>query len=174
MSRTRAGVFAMAALLGLYLVVVLGYALRLIVDPLPIVQGMGWALIVFPLLGFWALVVELRFGFRAEALARRLEREGGLPDDELPARVSGRIEREAADAIFARYALEVRQHPQSWQHWFRLALAYDASRDRRRARWAMREAMRLERGLDPDGRSAASPGSADEPDETPTTGSPSA
>lgn len=153
MSRARWGVFGMAALLGLYLVVVLGYALRLIGDPLPVVQGMGWALVVFPLLGFWALVVELRFGFRAEALARRLEAVGGLPDDELPARVSGRVERAAADAIFARYAAEVQQHPQSWQHWFRLALAYDASRDRRRARWAMREAMRLERVAAPDSAS---------------------
>lgn len=149
MSRARWAVFGMAALLGLYLIVVLGYALRLIGDPLPIVQAMGWALIVFPLLGLWALVVELRFGFRAQALARRLEAEGGLPDDELPARVSGRVEREAADAIFARYAAEVQQHPESWQHWFRLALAYDASRDRRRARWAMREAMRLERTAPP-------------------------
>jgi hypothetical protein len=144
MSTTRWAALGMAALLGLYLVVVLGYALRLITDPLPIVQGMGWALVVFPLLGFWALAVELRFGFRAAALARRLEAEGGLPDDVLPARASGRVEREAADAIFARYAAEVQQHPESWQHWFRLALAYDASRDRRRARWAMREAMRLE------------------------------
>ncbi|MBX9718396.1 MAG: hypothetical protein K2X36_06080 [Microbacteriaceae bacterium] len=139
----------MAALLGLYLVVVLGYALRLIVDPAPIVQVVGWALTVFPLLGFWALLVELRFGFRAAALARRLEAEAGLPDDELPARESGRVEREAADAVFARYALGVQQHPESWQHWFRLALAYDASRDRRRARWAMREAMRLERAAPP-------------------------
>ena len=144
MSTTRWAAFGMAALLGLYLVVVLGYALRLITDPLPIVQGMGWALVVFPLLGFWALAFELRFGFRAAALARRLEAEGGLPDDVLPARASGRVEREAADAIFARYAAEVQQHPESWQHWFRLALAYDASRDRRRARWAMREAMRFE------------------------------
>jgi len=139
----------MPVLLGAYLFVVLGYALRLITDPLPIVQGMGWALIVFPLLGIWALVVELRFGFRAEALARRLEAEGGLPDDELPARVSGRVERDAADAIFQRYALAMQQHPESWAHWFRLALAYDASRDRRRARWAMREAMRLEKAEPP-------------------------
>ncbi|MDX2025908.1 hypothetical protein [Microcella sp.] len=145
MSTTRWAAFGMAALLGLYLIVVLGYALRLISDPLPIVQAMGWALVVFPLLGFWALVVELRFGFRAAALARRLEAEGALPDDVLPARVSGRVEREAADAVFARYAAEVQEHPESWQHWFRLALAYDASRDRRRARWAMREAIRLER-----------------------------
>ncbi len=134
MKRTRWAVFGMAALLGLYLVVVFGYALRLIADPLPIVQGMGWALIVFPLLGVWALAVELRFGFRAEALARRLEAENGLPDEQLPARVSGRVEREVADAIFAKYASEAQQHPESWPHWFRLALAYDASRDRRRAR----------------------------------------
>lgn len=145
MSRARAAVFGMAALLALYLVVVVGYAVRLITEPVVIVQAMGWALIVFPLVGLWALVVELRFGFRAEALARRLEAEGGLPEDELPARVSGRVEREAADTIFARYAREVQQHPDSWQHWFRLALAYDAGRDRRRARWAMREAMRIER-----------------------------
>ena len=149
MSRARWAAFGMAALLGLYLVVVLGYAVRLISDPLPIVQAMGWALIVFPLLGMWALVVELRFGFRSAALARRLEAEGGLPDDVLPARVSGRVEREAADAIFERYALEVQQHPESWPHWFRLALAYDASRDRRRARWAMREAIRLESAAAP-------------------------
>jgi hypothetical protein len=142
-SRARGAVFGMAALLGLYLVVVFGYALRLIVDPLVVVQAMGWALIVFPVLGLWALAVELRFGFRAQSLARRLEAEGGLPDDSLPSRVSGRVERAAADEIFERYALGVRENPQSWAHWFRLGLAYDASRDRSRARWAMRAAIRL-------------------------------
>lgn len=145
MSRTRWGALFMALLLALYLVVVIGYAINLIRDPLPIAQAMGWTLVVLPLVGVWGLAAELRFGFRAEALARRLEAEGGLPDDEVPARASGRVERAAADAVFERYASEVQQHPDSWQHWFRLALAYDAASDRRRARWAMREAMRLER-----------------------------
>lgn len=145
MSRTRWGALFMALLLALYLAVVIGYAINLIRDPLPIAQAMGWALVVLPLVGVWGLAVELRFGFRAEALARRLEAEGGLPDDEVPARASGRVERAAADAVFERYAAKVQQHPDSWQHWFRLALAYDAASDRRRARWAMREAMRLER-----------------------------
>lgn len=143
MSRARWGALGMAVLLALYLAVVIGYAVNLIRDPLPIAQAMGWALVVLPLVGVWVLAVELRFGFRAEALARRLEAEGGLPDDEVPARASGRVERAAADAAFERYAAEVRQHPESWQHWFRLALAYDAASDRRRARWALREAMRL-------------------------------
>ncbi|MGV3732324.1 MAG: hypothetical protein ACO1N6_02870 [Microcella sp.] len=145
MSRTRWGALFMALLLALYLAVVIGYAINLIRDPPPIAQAMGWALVVLPLVGVWGLAAELRFGFRAEALARRLKAEGGLPDDEVPARASGRVERAAADAVFERYAAEVQRHPASWQHWFRLALAYDAASDRRRARWAMREAMRLER-----------------------------
>jgi hypothetical protein len=144
MSRARWGALGMAVLLALYLVVVIGYAINLIRDPLPVAQAMGWALVVLPLVGVWGLAVELRFGFRAEALARRLEAEGGLPDDEVPHHVSGRVERAAADVVFERYAAEVQQHPASWQHWFRLALAYDAAGDRRRARWAMREALRLE------------------------------
>ena len=32
-----------------------------------------------------------------------------------------------------------------WDAWFRLALAYDASGDRRRARWATRQAIKLSR-----------------------------
>jgi hypothetical protein len=135
----------MAGLLVLYLVVVFGSAVRLIGDPLPVAQAIGWALIVLPLLGGWALAAELRFGFAAESLARRLEAEGGLPDDEVPVRASGRVERDAADAAFGRYSEAVQQHPESWAHWFRLALAYDAARDRRRARWALRQAIRRER-----------------------------
>lgn len=145
MTRARWGALLMALLLALYLAVVIGYAVNLIRDPLPIVQAMGWALVVLPLVGVWGLAVELRFGFGAERLARLLEAEGGLPDDEVPARASGRVERAAADAVFERYASELQQHPESWQHWFRLALAYDAASDRRRARWAMREALRLEK-----------------------------
>lgn len=137
----------MAGLLALYLAVVLTYAVRLIGDALPVAQAIGWALVVLPLIGAWALVAELRFGFAAERLARRLEAEGGLPDDEVPVRASGRVERQAADEAFARHAEAVQVNPESWAHWFRLALAYDAARDRRRARWALREAIRLEKAL---------------------------
>lgn len=142
MTRARWGAFAMAALLLLYLVVVLLYAVRLVSDPLPVAQAMGWALIVLPLIGGWALVAELRFGFKAEALARRLEAEGGLPNDPLPVRTSGRVERAHADEVFQRYRAEVEADPGPWQNWFRLALAYDGAGDRRRARWATREAIR--------------------------------
>ena len=63
----------------------------------------------------------------------------------LPLSPSGRIEREAADSVFPRYKSDVEQHPEDWRAWFRLALAYDASGDRRRARWATRQAIKLSR-----------------------------
>jgi len=134
----------MALLLAIYLALVLLYAVTLVTDPLPVVQAIGWALIVFPLLGAWALGAEIVFGVRSQRLARRLEAEGGVPTDELPVRGERGVEIAARDALFARYAQEVREHPESWQHWFRLGLAYDAARDRRRARWAVREAIKLD------------------------------
>jgi Flp pilus assembly protein TadD len=53
--------------------------------------------------------------------------------------------RAVADEEFPRYKAEVEAEPGSWRAWFRLGLAYDASGDRRRARWALREAIRLSR-----------------------------
>ncbi|MEO8906740.1 MAG: tetratricopeptide repeat protein [Microbacteriaceae bacterium] len=106
---------------------------------------MGSALIVFPLIGVWAIARELAFGVRTEKLVRILDAEGGLPADDLPHRASGRPLRAAADAVFPAYRAEVEAQPQSWRAWFRLGLAYDASGDRKRARHALREAIRLYR-----------------------------
>jgi len=145
MTRARWAALGMAVLLALYLVLITFYAVRLVTDPLPIVRGIGWALIVLPLLGAWALVAELLFGIRAERLARLLEAEGGIPTVEGTDLGEPGDEGDGRDAAFARYAQEVREHPESWQGWFRLGLAYDAARDRRRARWAVRTAIRLER-----------------------------
>lgn len=145
-NRTRWGALAMGALLLLYLAFTVFYAIQLVTAPQPLARAIGWALLVLPLIGAWFAVAEFVFGFRVERLARRLEAEGGLPQEELPARASGRVERAAAEASFARYAAEAEEHRDSWPHWFRLSLAYDAARDRRRARWAMREAIRLARG----------------------------
>ena len=60
MTRARWAALGMAVLLALYLVLITFYAVRLVTDPLPIVRGIGWALIVLPLLGAWALAVEKR------------------------------------------------------------------------------------------------------------------
>ncbi len=135
----------MAALLLLYLVVVAQYAFVLFGTGQPVAQAMGAALLVLPLIGAWALAVELVFAFRAERLLGLLRAEGGLPVDDLPRLPSGRPDPAAADAQFPVYQAEVEQSPDSWRAWFRLSLAYDASGDRKRARWAMRESIRLER-----------------------------
>jgi hypothetical protein len=138
----KIGVVVMTALLVLYLVFAVQYAVVLIAVGTPIAIGLGVALLFFPLLGAAALVAELVFAVRADRLARRLELEGGLPDDELPALPSGRLERDAADAVFPHYRAAVEADPGDWRGWFRLGLAYDASGDRRRARWATRQAIR--------------------------------
>jgi hypothetical protein len=141
----RIAAVVMAALLVLYLVVVTQLALRLIAVDNGVSRALGVALIVLPLIGAWALVAELLFGIRSERLVRRLRDVGELPVDTLPKLTSGRPVRSAADAEFPRYKAEVEADPGSWQAWFRLGLAYDASGDRRRARQAIRRAITLER-----------------------------
>jgi hypothetical protein len=68
---------------------------------------------------------------------------GGLPEDNLPRTPAGRIIREAADLEFEKYRLEAQAAPEDWRSWFRLSCAYDAAGDRKRARAAMRDAVRL-------------------------------
>ena len=143
--RTKLAVIGMVALLVLYLVFIVQYAILLLRIDEPAAKGMGVALIVLPLVGVWALASELLFAVRAERLLRVLREDGGLPDDDLPRLPSGRIDPDAADAVFPKYQTEAEAQPQSWRAWLRLGLAYDASADRKRARWAMREAIRLER-----------------------------
>jgi len=147
--RGRIGAIVMAALLLLYLVVVTQLALRLIAIDDAISRALGIALIVLPLIGLWALVAELVFGVRSQRLTTMLERTGQLPVDDLPARASGRPVRTAADAEFPRYQAEVEAAPGSWEAWFRLGLAYDASGDRRRARQSIRRSIALERSTRP-------------------------
>ncbi|WP_347978685.1 tetratricopeptide repeat protein [Microbacterium sp. ProA8] len=142
----RIGVVIMAALLALYIVLVGQRAWLLIVSGDPIGVTMGIALIVLPVIAAWALGRELWFGVRAQQLGRRLESEGGLPADEVAVRPSGRVMREDGDAVFPAYRADAEAHPDDWRAWYRLGLAYDAAGDRRRAREAVRTAIRLEPG----------------------------
>ena len=142
MRRTFA--LVMAGVLALYVVLVGQRALELLRSGEAAGIGMGIALIVFPLLGAWALIVELRFGFRLERLVRKLEAAGGMPHP-LPAAPSGRAELEAALAAFPAARDDVHANPDSWESWLRLSMAYDAARDRKRARKAARKALELSR-----------------------------
>lgn len=138
-SRIFAGV--MAALLMLYLVLVAQLALRLIAVDDPIAKGLGVALLVLPLVGLWALIVEVLFGIRSERLGRELAAEGDNPLQDLPRSPSGRVDRTAALAVFGKFKEEAESAPDRWQSWFRLGLAFDACGDRRRARSAIRRAI---------------------------------
>lgn len=140
----RLAALIMAVLLAVYLVLVGQRAVMFVLTGEPIAIGIGAALIILPLVGAWALVRELMFGFRTQQLVEKLEREGELPVDDLPKRASGRPLREAADAEFEIYKDAVESDETNWRDWFRLGLAYDASGDRRRARQALRTAIRLE------------------------------
>lgn len=142
---TRLGVAVMAALLALYIALAGWRAVLWIQTGEPVAVAIGIALLVLPLIAIWALGRELWFGWRAERLARRLESEGGLPEDVVATTASGRPTRAEGDAVFPRYRAEVEADPADWRAWFRLSLAYDAAGDRRRARSAAREAIRRER-----------------------------
>lgn len=140
----RVGVVLMAAALLLYIVLAGQRAWLLLLSGDPVAIAIGAALVVFPLIAVWALGRELWFGWRAEQLGRRLEAEEALPTDDVAVRPSGRVLREDGDAVFPAYRAEVEAHPEDWRAWYRLGLAYDAAGDRRRAREAVRAAIRLE------------------------------
>ncbi|MDQ1122718.1 tetratricopeptide repeat protein [Microbacterium trichothecenolyticum] len=142
--RVRIAVATMTVLLLLYVFLAGQRAVVLVTSGDGVGVVMGVALIVLPLLAVWAIGRELWFGVRAQQLGERLDAEGGLPDEELPVRASGRIEREDGDALFPLYRAEVEANPDDWRARYRLALAYDAAGDRRRAREAVRTAIRLE------------------------------
>ena len=144
-NRNLIAALVMAALLALYLALVVQHAVLLLGTGILAGQLEGVALIVLPIVGAWALISELVFGARAQRLLRLMTERGELPVDDLPHRPSGRPDRAAADAEFPKYQAEVEAAPGDWTRWYRLALAYDASGDRRRARWATRKAIRLER-----------------------------
>ena len=107
--------------------------------------GLGVAILILPVLGAWAMIATLRAGLAHQRLAR-LAREQGMELDvsDLPRRPSGRINRDAADALFATVRDEVEADPDDWRRWYRLARAYDYAGDRSRARETMRKAVRMQ------------------------------
>ena len=147
--RLRVGVAVMTALQLLYILVVgpkAGSALSIgITTGEPILAVMGGAMIVLPLIALWGLGRELLFGWRAERLARRLESEGGLPTEEVSTSPSGRPARAVGAAVFPACRDGVAAGVTDGRAWYRLSLAYAAAGDTKRARSAVREAIRRER-----------------------------
>ncbi|MFE3544890.1 hypothetical protein ACFXK0_18175 [Nocardia sp. NPDC059177] len=109
-----------------------------------IVLGIG--MLLLPVVGAWILWATLQAAFAHQRLARRIDEEGLEVDtSQLPRRPSGRIERDAADALFAQIKTECEADPDNWRSYYRLARAYDYAGDRGRARATMRHAVALEK-----------------------------
>jgi len=139
--KTKFWVGGILALFVFYLWASFGSAWRFLTAEEPIAKAIGAAALVLPLIGVWILITELLFGARSQRMARILEKEGLLPEDDLPRTPAGRIVKEAADEAFVAYRMEAEANPESWRSLHRLALAYDAAGDRRNARTVMKRAI---------------------------------
>jgi hypothetical protein len=107
--------------------------------------GLGLALMVLPLIGTWAMASTLKAGLAHQRLARIAKEEGmELDISFLPRTPSGRIQRDAADALFETVRRELESDPHDWRRWYRLARAYDYAGDRGRARETMKKAVEME------------------------------
>lgn len=144
--RAKLTYFVTAALLVFYFVLVGTRGVMLIQAGTALTVTLGVAVLVLPLVGVWFLWKNTQFVRRANALAAELDAEGGLPVDELRRTPSGRIDRDSADAVFARRKAETEAAPDDWRCWFRLAVAYQDARDTPRARKAMQRAIALHDG----------------------------
>ena len=141
--RTKAVIAVMAVILVFYAVLLGAKGVAFIASGEPAAVTLGVAVLVLPLIGLGLVWREILFGRRSAELAAALESEDGLPVDDLPRRPSGRVDRAAADKAFVVRQAEVEAQPESWQAWYRLALAYDDAGDRTRARSAVRRAIEL-------------------------------
>jgi len=141
--RTKATIALLVVILLFYAILIGAKGVAFVSSGEPVAVVLGIAVLVLPVFGLALVWREILFGRRSAELAAVLEAEGGLPLDDLPRRPSGRVERAAADEAFGARQAEVEAEPQSWQAWYRLALAYDDSGDRTRARSAVRRAIEL-------------------------------
>ncbi|MBK0420870.1 hypothetical protein JD292_02090 [Leucobacter sp. CSA2] len=145
-ARLRAiiGVVIMSVLLVLYFVFVGVRAIALISSGTLVAVVMGVAMLVLPIIGVWALWREIRFGIASTRLADRLADLGLMPEEPVATLPSGRPVRQDAEAAFPKYREEAESAPESWTSWMRLGIVYDACGDRKRARAAIRQAIKLE------------------------------
>ena len=138
---------ALTALLGLYTWLVAGRAIALIRTGEPTGVVLGIAFTVLPLLVLGLVAREWWLAIDVQRMADELAARGELPVDDLPRSPGGRIDRAVAAESFEGARAEAEgAAPSDWGAWYRLAFAYDAAGDRKRARAALRVASRIHRG----------------------------
>ncbi|MBD8079257.1 hypothetical protein IF651_09355 [Cellulosimicrobium arenosum] len=140
------GAVLVTLLLALYVWQVAGRAAALVRTGEPVAVVIGVGVLVLPVLVVGLVAREFLLAGTVQRMADDLAGRDRLPVDDLPRSPGGRIDRAAADDAFGAYRDAADADPQSWEAWYNLAFAYDASRDRRRARGALRRAAALYRG----------------------------
>lgn len=141
--RTKVTIAVLAVVLVFYAVLIGAKGIAMVATGSTEGVALGLAVLVLPVVGIVLVWRELQFGQRSAELAGVLEREGGLPVDDLPRRPSGRVDRAAADAVFTARQADAEADPENWRTWYVLGLAYDDAGDRTRARAAVRHAIAL-------------------------------
>ncbi|TGO05909.1 tetratricopeptide repeat protein [Serinibacter arcticus] len=136
---------ALILLLGLYVVAVGERGVLLLRSGEAVGIALGAAVLVIPVLTVWFLVREVGQARAVDRLTGVLAAEDALEVDDLPRSPGGRIDRSVAGERFEPARDAVVAEPESWRAWYRLGWVYDAAGDRRRAREALRRAVRLER-----------------------------
>jgi len=137
------GVTALALVVAFGYLLNLGWSLATATENVA-VRGLGVGLILLTLVGVWATWAIVRNGLELQRISAAAAAEGVELDvsglDRMP---SGRLDRDAADALFDEVSAEYQGAPGDWRTTYRLARAYDHAGDRARAREVMREAIRL-------------------------------
>ncbi len=126
--KARTTALLLSAVLVCYLLVVGYRGVLLVLSGRPAFVALGVGVLLLPGIGAYALVRELQFGRATQDLGARMGSSSADSD---------------AAPDFERCRAEVQAHPDSWQGWYSLGLAYDAAGDRSRAREAMRRAIVL-------------------------------
>jgi hypothetical protein len=143
--RSVLGAVVLTALLAIYVVVVATRGIALLRTGEVVGIVLGLAVLLLPLLAVGLVVREWMLAVAVQRMADDLAARGALPVDKLPRLPSGRIDRAAAREAFETARADAEAHPEDWAARYRLGFAYDAAGDRRRARAALRLAVRMRR-----------------------------
>ena len=141
MTGAKIGAVVMSALVIMYIALLGQQGYLFFIQENPVAKTMGVAILALPLVGFWGIFRELKFGLAVEKLGKILDSEKGWPSFEFSLRPSGRAVKAEALLEFEKYRTEANSDPENWRKWFALGLIYDACGDRKRARMAMRKAI---------------------------------
>lgn len=143
----------MGVLLALYLALAGWQGLLLLGSGSLVGVAMGTALLVFPIVGVWALIAEFRFGARATALVQQLTPEDFAKLD-VPEGLTRDEQRAAAEALrpsTSTTETTAADATVTWQDELLWALALDGVGQRKDARAAVRQALRMHAASSPIG-----------------------